>query len=172
LGEVWRSAKDVCVERQCVLVGEREVFITHSNVSCPSVDPTSCPLGSELRCDTTDCCPRCHCAPQDACVLNHTVIGAEESLMVDLCTHCTCSVEEGAVRRYKLSCRRISCPTCPEVTHLHHHLTCLWQFIVAVCNVASRVMERIWLPLSGAMPLQVNVKSNPGAVCSSTARTC
>uniref|UniRef100_A0A8C7N5N4 von Willebrand factor n=1 Tax=Oncorhynchus kisutch TaxID=8019 RepID=A0A8C7N5N4_ONCKI len=61
LGEVWRSAKDVCVERQCVLVGEREVFITHSNVSCPSVDPTSCPLGSELRCDTTDCCPRCHC---------------------------------------------------------------------------------------------------------------
>uniref|UniRef100_A0A8C8MEA0 von Willebrand factor n=1 Tax=Oncorhynchus tshawytscha TaxID=74940 RepID=A0A8C8MEA0_ONCTS len=136
LGEVWRSAKDVCVERQCVLVGEREVFITHSNVSCPSVDPTSCPLGSELRCDTTDCCPRCHCAPQDACVLNHTVIGAEESLMVDLCTHCTCSVEEGAVRRYKLSCRRISCPACPEGYTLEEvPESCCGRCVATACTI-------------------------------------
>ncbi|XP_064878243.1 LOW QUALITY PROTEIN: von Willebrand factor [Oncorhynchus nerka] len=136
LGEVWRSAKDVCVERQCVLVGEREVFITHSNVSCPSVEPTSCPLGSELRCDTSDCCPRCHCAPQDACVLNHTVIGAEESLMVDLCTHCTCSVEEGAVRRYKLSCRRISCPACPEGYTLEEvPESCCGRCVATACTI-------------------------------------
>uniref|UniRef100_A0A8C7KH73 von Willebrand factor n=1 Tax=Oncorhynchus kisutch TaxID=8019 RepID=A0A8C7KH73_ONCKI len=117
LRKVWRSAKDVCVERQCVLVGEREVFITHSNVSCPSVDPTSCPLGSELRCDTTDCCPRCHCGTHTVhfAFLNFCSLIYDESLMVDLCTHCTCSVEEGAVRRYKLSCRRISCPACPEL---------------------------------------------------------
>ncbi|XP_034144185.1 von Willebrand factor isoform X2 [Esox lucius] len=114
LGEVWRSPEDMCVLHQCVSVGDGEVFITHTNVSCPPLDPPPCPLGTELHCDTSACCPQCHCAPQDACVLNHTLIGAGERLMVDMCTHCSCSVEDGAVKRYKLSCRRISCPTCPE----------------------------------------------------------
>ena len=35
--------------------------------------------------------------------------------MVDVCTHCECSVDKGAVKKYRLACRRISCPTCPEV---------------------------------------------------------
>nr|XP_040024225.1 von Willebrand factor-like [Gasterosteus aculeatus aculeatus] len=32
--------------------------------------------------------------------------------MVDLCTHCECIIEKGAVKKYTLSCRRIKCPTC------------------------------------------------------------
>lgn len=90
-----------------------EVFISATNVSCSAMDTPSCPLGTELRCDTQDCCPRCHCAPMNACVLNNTVIGAGERLMVDVCTHCECMVEDGAVKKYKLSCKRISCATCP-----------------------------------------------------------
>lgn len=41
---------------------------------------------------------------------------AGERLMVDVCTHCECNVENGAMKKYRLSCRRISCPTCPMVT--------------------------------------------------------
>uniref|UniRef100_A0A8C4DJ53 von Willebrand factor n=1 Tax=Dicentrarchus labrax TaxID=13489 RepID=A0A8C4DJ53_DICLA len=106
VGEVWQSPHDKCVLHQCVKVRE-EVFISPTNVSCSVMDAPSCPLGTELRCDTQDCCPRCHCG-------KHTNAG--ERLMVDVCTHCECMVEEGAVKKHKLSCRRISCPTCPLVT--------------------------------------------------------
>lgn len=41
---------------------------------------------------------------------------AGERLNIDVCTHCECLVEDGAVRKYKLSCKSISCPTCPLVT--------------------------------------------------------
>eukprot|EP00064_Thunnus_orientalis_P004368 superscaffoldBa00000394_g4379 len=82
VGEVWQSPHDKCVLNQCVRVKE-EVFVSATNISCPAMDTPSCPLGTELRCDTEDCCPHCHCAPMDACVLNHTVIGAGERLMVD-----------------------------------------------------------------------------------------
>ncbi|XP_075998087.1 von Willebrand factor [Genypterus blacodes] len=112
-GEVWRSPHDKCVTHECVRVNN-ELFISASNVSCYAMDTPSCPLGTELRCDTQDCCPRCHCAPMNACVLNQTVIGAGEKLMVDVCTHCECSVEGGVVKKYRLSCRRISCPVCPK----------------------------------------------------------
>uniref|UniRef100_A0A8D0ARC9 von Willebrand factor n=1 Tax=Sander lucioperca TaxID=283035 RepID=A0A8D0ARC9_SANLU len=112
VGEVWQSPHDKCVLHQCVKVKD-EVFISATNVSCSVMDTPSCPLGTELRCNTQDCCPRCHCAPMDVCVLNNTMIGAGERLMVDVCTHCECMVEDGAVRKYRLSCRRISCPTCP-----------------------------------------------------------
>lgn len=60
VGEVWQSPGDKCVLQQCVKVKD-EVFISATNVSCSSVDTPSCPLGTELRCDTQDCCPRCHC---------------------------------------------------------------------------------------------------------------
>ncbi|XP_036961883.1 von Willebrand factor isoform X3 [Acanthopagrus latus] len=116
VGEVWQSPDDKCVLKRCLKVRE-EVFISATNVSCLAMDAPSCPLGTELRCDTQDCCPRCHCAPMNACVLNHTVIGAGERMMVDVCTHCECTVEEGAVSKYRLSCRRISCPTCPMPCH-------------------------------------------------------
>uniref|UniRef100_M3ZNL1 von Willebrand factor n=1 Tax=Xiphophorus maculatus TaxID=8083 RepID=M3ZNL1_XIPMA len=112
VGEKWLSAHDKCVENECRKVKD-EVFISTTNVSCGSMETTSCPLGSELRCDTQDCCPRCHCR-MDACVLNHTVIGAGERVMVDMCTHCECTVENGAVKKYKLSCKQASCPSCPR----------------------------------------------------------
>jgi len=84
----------------------------------------------------------------NACVLNNTVIGvshvhkkstlfhirafkivpsllhvcvfvqAGEKLMMDMCTQCECTVEDGAVRKYRLSCRSMSCPTCPMVTNI------------------------------------------------------
>ncbi|KAM6936930.1 von Willebrand factor [Xenentodon cancila] len=113
VGEVWHSTNDKCVLHQCVKVND-EVFISKTNVSCPVMDTPSCPLGTELRCDTQDCCPRCQCAPMNACILNHTVIGAGERMMVDVCTHCECIVVNGLVTKYKLSCRRTTCPTCPR----------------------------------------------------------
>uniref|UniRef100_A0A673AGQ1 von Willebrand factor n=1 Tax=Sphaeramia orbicularis TaxID=375764 RepID=A0A673AGQ1_9TELE len=112
VGDVWQSPDDKCVLHQCMKVKD-EVFISATNVSCSVMDAPSCPLGTELQCNTHDCCPSCHCAPMDACVLNNTVIGAGERLMVDVCTHCECIVEEGVVKKYRLSCRRISCPSCP-----------------------------------------------------------
>ncbi|XP_027128551.1 von Willebrand factor [Larimichthys crocea] len=112
VGEVWQSPHDKCVLHRCVKMKD-EVFITTENVSCPVMDTPSCPLGTELRCNTQDCCPLCHCAPMNACVYNHTLIGAGERLMVDLCTHCDCMVEGGVVRKYRLSCKRTTCPNCP-----------------------------------------------------------
>lgn len=38
--------------------------------------------------------------------------------MIDVCTHCDCAVEDGAMKKYKLLCRRITCPTCPMVRWL------------------------------------------------------
>ncbi|MED6267407.1 hypothetical protein CHARACLAT_011798, partial [Characodon lateralis] len=113
VGEKWLSAHDKCVEHECKKVKD-EVFIYTTNVSCASMETPNCPLGSELRCDTQDCCPRCHCVLMDVCVLNHTVIGAGERVMVDVCTHCECAVENGAVNKYKLLCKRTSCPSCPQ----------------------------------------------------------
>ncbi len=60
VGEVWQSPHDKCVLHQCVKVKE-EVFVSATNVSCSAMDTPSCPLGTELRCDTQDCCPHCHC---------------------------------------------------------------------------------------------------------------
>ncbi|KAJ8002410.1 hypothetical protein DPEC_G00158600 [Dallia pectoralis] len=136
LGEVWRSPEDICVLRQCVSVGDGEVFITNTNVSCPPLDPPSCSLGTELRCDNTNCCPHCYCAPQDACILNHTLIGVGDRLMVDLCTHCSCSVEDGVVKRHKLSCRKIKCPTCPE-GYVQEHVpdSCCGRCVTSACII-------------------------------------
>uniref|UniRef100_A0A3Q4B0E0 von Willebrand factor n=1 Tax=Mola mola TaxID=94237 RepID=A0A3Q4B0E0_MOLML len=116
VGDMWQSPHDKCVLQRCMKVKDA-VFITATNVSCTTMDTPSCPLGTELRCDTQDCCPRCHCAPLDACVLNQTMIGAGERLMVDMCTHCECMVEDGAVRKYRLSCKRRTCSPCPLVTN-------------------------------------------------------
>lgn len=112
VGDRWKSPDNKCVLHQCIKVRD-EVFISASNVSCSITDTPSCPLGTELRCDTEDCCPRCHCAPVNACVLNHTLIGAGEQLMVDACTRCQCRIVDGPIRKHELSCRKTSCPTCP-----------------------------------------------------------
>ncbi|XP_067090003.1 von Willebrand factor [Osmerus mordax] len=135
VGEVWPSPGERCVQHQCVKMGG-EVFVSSSNVSCPLMDTPSCPLGSELRCDNQECCPRCYCAPLDACVLNHTVIGAGERLMVDVCTHCECSVDKGAVKKYRLACRRISCPICPEGYVLEQQPdSCCGRCVPTICII-------------------------------------
>lgn len=36
--------------------------------------------------------------------------------MIDVCTHCECAMEDGVMKKYKLSCKRITCPKCPMVT--------------------------------------------------------
>ncbi|XP_071393775.1 von Willebrand factor [Centroberyx affinis] len=154
VGEVWQSPEDKCVLHECVRVSG-EVFVSTSNVSCSVMDAPTCPLGTELRCDTLDCCPRCQCAPMDACVLNHTVIGAGERLMVDVCTHCECRVENGAVKNYKLACRRITCPTCPEGYTLEQEPdACCGRCVPTAC-----VMQR---PDGHTITLQVNTTREDG----------
>ncbi|XP_061139991.1 von Willebrand factor [Syngnathus typhle] len=112
VGEQWQSPRDKCVMFKCVRVND-EVFISSANISCTAMDTPSCPLGSELRCDTQDCCPSCRCAPLDVCVLNHTLIGAGEMFMADLCTQCECLVEGGFIKEHRLSCRTTTCTPCP-----------------------------------------------------------
>ncbi|XP_041794165.1 von Willebrand factor [Chelmon rostratus] len=154
VGEVWQSPHDKCILQQCVKVKD-EVFISATNVSCSAMDAPSCPLGTELRCDTLDCCPRCHCAPMDACVLNHTVIGAGERLMMDVCTHCECMVEDGVLKKYRLSCRRISCPTCPMgYTLQKEEGACCGRCVATAC-----FMQR---PDGKLISLQVNTTSEDG----------
>lgn len=131
--EVWPSLHDKCVLNRCMRVKD-EVFISATNISCAAMDMPSCPLGTELRCNTEDCCPRCRCVPMDACVLNHTVIGAGERLMVDVCTHCECRVENGLMKKYSLSCRRITCPTCPMgYTLQKEEDTCCGHCVASAC---------------------------------------
>ncbi|XP_023259719.1 von Willebrand factor isoform X2 [Seriola lalandi dorsalis] len=154
VGEVWQSQHDKCVLHECVKVKD-EMFISATNVSCSVMDTPSCPLGTELRCDTQDCCPRCHCAPMDACVLNNTVIGAGERLMVDVCTHCECMVEDGAMKKYRLSCRRISCPNCPMgYTLQKEEDACCGRCVPTAC-----FMQR---PDGELISLQVNTTSEEG----------
>ncbi|XP_034734682.1 von Willebrand factor isoform X2 [Etheostoma cragini] len=154
VGEVWQSPHDKCVLHQCLKVKD-EVFVSATNVSCSVMDTPSCPLGTELRCNTQDCCPRCHCAPMDVCVINNTVIGAGERLMVDVCTHCECMVEDGAVRKYRLSCRRISCPTCPMgYTLQKEEDACCGRCVPTAC-----FMQR---PDGKLISLQVNTTSEDG----------
>uniref|UniRef100_A0A8B9JTJ7 von Willebrand factor n=1 Tax=Astyanax mexicanus TaxID=7994 RepID=A0A8B9JTJ7_ASTMX len=95
VGEQWVSPDNKCVINECVRVNE-EVFIQYINVSCQLMDTPTCPLGTELRCNTADdCCPSCHC------------------VMLDVCTNCRCVEELG---KYHLSCRKLSCSPCSEVT--------------------------------------------------------
>ncbi|XP_053356531.1 von Willebrand factor [Clarias gariepinus] len=111
VGESWVSADNQCVFSECVQVNE-EVFIQHTNISCRLMDMPVCPLGTELHCDTANgCCPSCQCVPVDACVLNHTLIGVGERMMVDVCTNCKCVIEGG---KYHLACRKMSCSPCSE----------------------------------------------------------
>ncbi|XP_072241877.1 von Willebrand factor [Leuresthes tenuis] len=154
VGEVWQSPHDKCVLHRCVKVRD-EVFISTTNVSCAIMDTPTCPLGTELRCDTQDCCPSCHCAPMDACVLNHTVIGAGERMMVDVCTHCECTVEDGPVTKYKLSCRRTTCPTCPKGYTLEKEEdSCCGRCVATACFLQK--------PDGKVFSVQVNTTSEDG----------
>uniref|UniRef100_A0A665VPY0 von Willebrand factor n=1 Tax=Echeneis naucrates TaxID=173247 RepID=A0A665VPY0_ECHNA len=154
VGEVWQSPHDKCVLHECVKVKD-EVFISATNMSCSVMDTPSCPLGTELHCETQDCCPRCHCAPLDACLLNSSVIASGEKIMVDVCTHCECMVENGAMKKYRLSCRRTSCPTCPMGYTLQtEEGACCGHCVPTAC-----IMQK---PDGTLMSLQVNTTSQDG----------
>ncbi|XP_010783151.1 von Willebrand factor isoform X2 [Notothenia coriiceps] len=154
VGEVWQSPHEKCVLHQCLKVKD-EAFISATNVSCSALDTPSCPLGTELRCNTEDCCPRCHCAPMNACVLNNTVIGAGEKLMMDVCTQCECTVEDGAVKKYRLSCRSMSCPICPMgYTLQKEENACCGRCVPTACFMQG--------PDGNLISLQVNTTSEDG----------
>lgn len=154
VGEVWPSPQEKCVLHECVKVKD-QVFITTKNVSCSVMDTPSCPLGTELQCNTQDCCPTCHCVPVDACVFNNTLIGAGEQLLVDVCTHCECRVEDGAVKKFKLSCKRTSCPDCPLGYSLQKEKdACCGRCVATTCFIQR--------PDGTLSSLQVNSTSEEG----------
>ncbi|XP_028610247.1 von Willebrand factor [Grammomys surdaster] len=112
VGSWWAVPENPCLVNECVRV-EDAVFVQQRNVSCPQLAVPTCPIGFQMSCETSECCPSCHCEPVEACLLNGTVIGPGKSLMVDLCTTCRCIVQTGAVSRFKLECRKTTCEACP-----------------------------------------------------------
>nr|XP_031300131.1 von Willebrand factor [Camelus dromedarius]XP_031300132.1 von Willebrand factor [Camelus dromedarius] len=112
VGSHWVSPENPCLIHECVQVKE-EVFVQQRNVSCPQLAIPTCPPGFQLSCNTSDCCPTCRCEPTEACILNDTIIGPGKSLMVDVCTTCSCAVQEGVVSGFKLECRKTTCEPCP-----------------------------------------------------------
>ncbi|XP_019745937.1 von Willebrand factor isoform X2 [Hippocampus comes] len=154
VGEQWQSSLDKCVVNQCVRVKD-EVFISSTNISCSAMETPSCPLGSELRCDARDCCPRCQCAPLDVCVLNHTLIGAGEMLMADVCTRCECVVEGGLIKKHRLSCRRTTCTPCPiGYTEQKVEGACCGRCVATTCFLQ--------MPDGKKMSLHVNTTKEDG----------
>ncbi|RXM34883.1 von Willebrand factor [Acipenser ruthenus] len=135
VGERWRSAHNPCVINECVQVNE-EVFINQQNLSCSQLDTPHCPPGTTLQCDTFgDCCPSCHCAPTDGCVMNNTVIGSGEVFLADECTRCQCSVEMGVIKRYRLLCRKVTCSPCQEGYRLEKvNGSCCGKCIATSCS--------------------------------------
>uniref|UniRef100_A0A3B4EJ56 von Willebrand factor n=1 Tax=Pygocentrus nattereri TaxID=42514 RepID=A0A3B4EJ56_PYGNA len=110
VGERWVSPDNRCVVNECLQVNE-EVFIQHTNVSCQLMDTPTCPLGTELHCNTVDdCCPSCSCGTITQ-LIQHSHIQAGESMIMDACTHCRCVDKLG---KYHLSCRKMSCSPCTE----------------------------------------------------------
>ncbi|XP_004869432.1 von Willebrand factor isoform X2 [Heterocephalus glaber] len=113
VGSRWASPEDPCLINECVQVKD-EVFVQQRNVSCPQLDVPTCPVGFQLSCRTSECCPSCHCEPVEACLVNGTVIGPGKSVLVDECTTCHCTVQGGAVSGFKLECRKTTCQACPQ----------------------------------------------------------
>uniref|UniRef100_A0A8B9JR24 von Willebrand factor n=1 Tax=Astyanax mexicanus TaxID=7994 RepID=A0A8B9JR24_ASTMX len=152
VGEQWVSPDNKCVINECVRVNE-EVFIQYINVSCQLMDTPTCPLGTELRCNTADdCCPSCHCVPVDACVLNHTIIGVGERVMLDVCTNCRCVEELG---KYHLSCRKLSCSPCSEGYTLEPVPgACCGRCVASACSIHR--------PDGQLISLQVNTTREDG----------
>ncbi|XP_041111290.1 von Willebrand factor-like [Polyodon spathula] len=139
VGERWRSAQNPCVISECVQVND-EVFINQQNLSCSQLDTPHCPPGTALQCDTfTDCCPSCHCAPMDGCVMNNTVIGSGETFLVDECTRCQCSVETGVIKRYRLLCGKVTCAPCQEGYRLEKvNGSCCGKCVATTCSFSLK----------------------------------
>ncbi|MGH0135907.1 UNVERIFIED_CONTAM: hypothetical protein FKN15_060350 [Acipenser sinensis] len=139
VGERWRSAQNPCVISECMQVNE-EVFINQQNLSCSQLDTPHCPPGTTLQCDTFgDCCPSCHCAPMDGCVMNNTVIGSGETFMVDECSRCQCSVETGVIKRYRLLCGKVTCTPCQEGYRMEKvNGSCCGKCIATTCSFSLK----------------------------------
>ena len=112
VGSRWAVPENPCLVNECVRV-EDAVFVQQRNISCPQLAVPTCPTGFQLNCETSECCPSCHCEPVEACLLNGTIIGPGKSVMVDLCTTCRCIVQTDAISRFKLECRKTTCEACP-----------------------------------------------------------
>ncbi|XP_061679970.1 von Willebrand factor isoform X2 [Syngnathoides biaculeatus] len=154
VGERWQSSINKCVMHECMRL-KGELFIASTNISCSTIETPPCPLGSEMRCDTQDCCPRCHCVPLDVCVLNHTLIGAGERLMLDVCTHCECIVEGGPVKKHRLSCTGTTCVPCPSgYTEQKEEGSCCGRCVPTTCFYR--------MPDGRQMSLQVNTTKEEG----------
>ncbi|XP_029453126.1 von Willebrand factor [Rhinatrema bivittatum] len=113
VGSEWSSPFDPCIINVCTQVND-EVFIQEKNVSCPLPSSRKCPVGFELECLRNDCCLSCQCEPVPGCILNGTVIGPGETLMIDQCTNCQCSVERGGLVKFRLTCEKVTCQPCPK----------------------------------------------------------
>ncbi|XP_007935278.1 von Willebrand factor [Orycteropus afer afer] len=111
VGSQWTSPEKPCLLNECVRVNE-EVFVQQRNVSCPQLDIPTCPVGFQLSCKISECCPTCHCEPVEACVLNGTIIEPGNSLMIDVCTTCHCTIQVGVISGFKLECRKTTCKAC------------------------------------------------------------
>ncbi|CAM5082052.1 unnamed protein product [Eretmochelys imbricata] len=139
VGTEWRSPFSPCIINKCVRVND-EVFVEKRNVSCSHMDTPTCHLGYELRCDRiTNCCPSCRCEPVNGCVLNGTVVGVGEHLMLDLCTNCQCSLQRGLPMNYKLTCRKTTCEPCPK----NHRMevisgSCCGRCVPTSCGIKLR----------------------------------
>ncbi|XP_043943406.1 von Willebrand factor [Protopterus annectens] len=113
VGDVWKSPSNPCVINECIQVNG-EAFVQQSNVSCGELHVPKCPLGFELQCkQITECCPSCECVPVHGCIMNGTIIGAGEMVLVDECTRCQCNVDS-SLSKFRLMCGKASCPSCPE----------------------------------------------------------
>ncbi|XP_053319540.1 von Willebrand factor [Spea bombifrons] len=113
VGSSWKSPYDPCIINECVQVND-EVFVLEKNVSCSDINAKKCSVGYELVCmQGSECCPMCHCEPIPGCPLNGTIIGPSETMMIDECTTCECSMKSGPILSYKLTCRKTTCQPCP-----------------------------------------------------------
>ncbi|XP_029767525.1 von Willebrand factor [Terrapene carolina triunguis] len=143
VGTEWRSPFSPCIINKCVRVND-EVFVEKRNVSCSQMDAPTCHLGYELRCDRiTNCCPSCRCEPVNGCVLNGTVLGVGEHLMLDQCTNCQCGLQRGATyelhMNYKLSCRKTTCEPCPKSYRMEEISgSCCGRCVPTSCGIKLR----------------------------------
>ncbi|MEQ2192029.1 hypothetical protein XENOCAPTIV_006072, partial [Xenoophorus captivus] len=89
VGSEW---EDGCEKCQCTELQDRGTSL-HVAQCNPPVCERNCPLVLNTVC---------------------VFMQAGERVMVDVCTHCECTVENGAVNKYKLLCKRTNCPSCPQ----------------------------------------------------------
>lgn len=81
VGSHWASPENPCLINECVRVKE-EVFVQQRNVSCPMLDVPTCPVGFQLSCKTSGCCPTCRCGKTPCLALPSSLfpLRAPESL--------------------------------------------------------------------------------------------